>query len=116
MGTARCGEWDPGVHGVEDPVDRLVAPGSENGGPEYLMRLGVSDRNHESLRFPPLDRALPPTTTRCSGNVSSARIDVLVKVARRSIAGRFGTSARPPTLMKICFAMRSSPTCTSRRE
>ena len=37
-------------------MDRLVAPGSENGGPENLMRLGVSDRHHEPLRFPLLDR------------------------------------------------------------
>ena len=43
----------------------------------------------------------PPTTTRCSGTRSSARIELLSRCGTSSTPGMRGTEARPPTLMKM---------------
>ena len=55
----------------------------------------------------------PPTTTRCSGTRSSARIELLSRCGTSPTPGMRGTAARPPTLMKMRGAdSTSSPTRT----
>src|ERR1700726_2078516 len=45
------------VHGIEDPVNRLVAFGPEDRGAENVLRFGVDDDLHEAQRLTLLDGA-----------------------------------------------------------
>jgi hypothetical protein len=60
-------------------VDRLVATGSENGSAEDVMRLGIGDRQHKSLRFTLFYRAAHvghPTVANNAWTSSVARLSL----------------------------------------